>query len=458
MKAVTWVLRILSILTFSYMCWTIYNLLSGYWDWDTPYLFIVTVFRMLSLLVFFASIMIVNGLAAPFLGGAALNELLSGIYNTLILRLWYLQPYGVEGPVTDVFQVFASFSAQFTFILDVLYQELFTFLYFLCAAVGVALFLQSLVRMEQRFVGGAFISIQLILVVAAFREVAIYDFETFPTDFLLFLTSDLQILVLVSFAYLEIGYQMIYSHSVGKPIENREENLKKQLLALRTATRRQDAIERGDKVHSSAMSRLSGATVFSFLRETIERKVLGSKGGVENLDAVSDVRRLQIYVDELLSSDPNASEELTAKAAAPSGKYVIASTITGSLLRFITVIPISFILLNPSFLLGLLSYPLGIESSVELGQPEIIMLYIVPVLLLFPLAAMVIHVLSGREPESEPTMSKEEKAENKRLKKELRRKKREAAEARRMRKRTRQKKSPEEKDEWDRALEETIKR
>lgn len=457
MRTVTWVLRILSIITFVIMCWTIYRLLSGYWEWDIPYVFIVTVFRMLSLLIFFASIMIVNGLAAPFLGGAALNELLSGVYNTLILRLWYLQPYGVEGPVTDVFQVFASFSTEFTSILYVLYEELFTFLYFLCAAVGVALFLQSLVRMEQKFVGGAFISIQLILVVAAFRGVAIYNFDVFPTDFLVFLMSSLQVLVLVSFAYLEIGYQMIYSHSVGKPIEDREENLKKQLLALRTATRREDAIERGDKVRSSVMSRISGATVFSFLRETIERKVLGSKGGVENLDAVSDVRRLQIYIDELLSSDPNASEELTAKAAAPSEKYVITSTITGSLLRIIAVVPISFVLLNPSFLLGLLSYPAGIESSIELNQPEIIMLYIVPILLLFPLTAMVIRVFSGRESEPEPTLSKEEKAEVKKRKKELQRKKKEAAEARRTREQARQKRSPEEKDEWDRALEETIK-
>jgi hypothetical protein len=273
------------------------------------------------------------------------------------------------------------------------------------------------------------------------------------------LGSDLQILALVSFAYLEIGYQMIYSHSVGKPLEEREEHLKKQLLALRNATRRQDAIERGDRASSTSMSRVSGPTVFSYVREAIERKVLGAKEMIENLDVVSDVRRLQIYIDELMSSDPDAAAELTAKAAAPSDRYVMLSTLMGSVARFALVVPISFFLLNPSFILNLLSPPVGIDSSVELLQPEIIMLYLVPVLLLFPLAATIVRAVSMREPESKKELTDEEKVSMKLRARELKRKKKEASLARRQRERARRmrKKSPEDKDEWDRALEETVK-
>ncbi len=209
------------------MAYIVYRIMSGHWDWSIPYLFIVTVFRLLSLLVFFLAVMMVNAL----LGGQGTNDLLAGLYNTIILHLWDMQPYGVTGPLANAGQVFTTFRGSLLTILGTLWLQTFTFLYFLFAAIGVVMFLQSLVRMDHKFVGAAFISIQLILVVAAFREVSgVPNYAQFPADFFLFLGSNVQLLALVSFAYLEISYQMIYSYSVGKPVEDREETLKKQLL------------------------------------------------------------------------------------------------------------------------------------------------------------------------------------------------------------------------------------
>ncbi|MHA2064953.1 MAG: hypothetical protein ACXABY_11315, partial [Candidatus Thorarchaeota archaeon] len=382
-------------------------------------------------------------------------------------------------PITNVNEVFARFSVDIFEVLNSLLENTFLFLYFLCAGIGVALFLQALVRMEHKFVGGAFISMQMILVIAVLRntifttlsdfgiifpfitdEHAILDYAAgFPDDFIQFLTSDIQLLVLVSFAYLELSYQMIYSYSVGKPVEDREETLKKQLLALRQATRKQDAIEKGEKVSITAMSRSSGATAFSFLREAIERKVVGSQDALENLDAVSDVRRLQIFVDELLQTDSRARDELTAKAAAPSSSYVIGSTIMGSVFRFLSVVAISFMLMSPAVFLTILNPPIGIVDSVEVLQPEIVLLFLVPVVLLFPFAAMVVSWFSKREILEEAKLTKAEKAVQKRRKQDLEMKKKEAARRRKERERARKrmKGKPEEKDEWDKALEDTYK-
>lgn len=210
------------------MAYIVYRIMSGHWDWSIPYLFIVTVFRLLSLLVFFLAVMMVNAL----LGGQGTNDLLAGLYNTIILHLWDMQPYGVTGPLANAGQVFTTFRGSLLTILGTLWLQTFTFLYFLFAAIGVVMFLQSLVRMDHKFVGAAFISIQLILVVAAFREVSgVPNYAQFPADFFLFLGSNVQLLALVPFAYLEISYQMIYSYSVGKPVEDREETLKKQSCA-----------------------------------------------------------------------------------------------------------------------------------------------------------------------------------------------------------------------------------
>jgi hypothetical protein len=443
------------------MCFLVYTILdpNDFWHWDAPYAFIVTVFRLMSLVVFFFATTMVSGLASAFTGGALPDNLIVGLYNTLVLRTWYMQPYGHTGPLTNIQEVWSSFLINLNNVLGALWDNTFLFLYFLCAGVGIALFLQSLVRMDHKFVGGAFIAIQAIVILAAYRALIVPDISPFPVEFMDFLLTEAQLLALVSFAYLEVSYQMIYSYSVGKPVEDREETLKKQLLALRQATRKQDAIERGEKVSTTSMSRSTGATAFSFLREAMERKVMGSQSALESLDAVSDVRRLQIYVDELLQSDSRARDELTAKAAAPSSSYVIGSTITGSAIRFLTVVAVSFILMSPNVVRMLLNLPIGIENSVEMIQPEIVILFLVPVVGLFPFAAAVISWVAKREVVEKEKLTKEEKEAQKQRKRELARKRKEAEQARRARAKARKKRKDDEVevDEWDKALEDAFR-
>ncbi len=442
------------------MCYLVYFSMSGYWDWDSPYIFIVTVFRLISMVLFFIGSLVMAGLAAPFTGFAP-GEALVGLYNTQLLKMWYMQPYGVSGPFTSVDQVFLSFFAHIGDIWFIISEYSFTFMYFLGAGVGVALFLQSLFRMEHKYVGGAFIAIQSILIFGTFRVITqIPNFtEGFPSDFTVFLVSPVQVLALVSFAYLEISYQMIYSHSVGKPVEDREETLKKQLLALRRTMRKQDAIERGERISTTAMSRTSGATAFSFVREAIERRVVGDKEVIENMDAIADVRRLQIFVDDLLLNEPSARDELTAKAAAPSSTYVITSTITGTALRFIGVLTISFIFMNPAFFTAFLNLPPGIENSVEILQPELLVFFMTPILFLFVLVAMIISWNASRDVVAKPELTSEEKEKMKQRKRELAEKRKAAKKARQEREKAKKKRTAEGdgKDEWDKALEDTYK-
>ncbi|MHA2424590.1 MAG: hypothetical protein ACXAEF_07365 [Candidatus Thorarchaeota archaeon] len=460
MRTVTWILRILSLATFFLMCLAVYNTMSGYWDWDAPYIFIVTVFRLISMVLFFIGSLVMAGLVAPFTN-FQIGDALVGLYNTQLLKMWYMQPFGVSGPFTSVNQVFFSFFSNLGSIWFVLTEYSFTFVYFLGAALGIVFFLQSLFRMEHKFVGGAFLSIQAILIVAAYRIVTTVPnyLDGFPADFTIFLFSNVQVLALISFAYLEISYQMIYSNSVGKPVEEREETLKKQLLALRQTTRKRDAIESGEKMSTTAMSRTSGATAFSFLREAIERRVFGEREVIESLDAVADVRRLQIFVDDLLVTDPDARDELTARAAAPSEGYVITSTIIGSVVRFLGVLTISFVFMNPAFFTVLFNLPPGVENSVEILQPELVVFFMVPILFLFVLIAMFIGWNTSREIEDKPKLTKEEKKKEREHKRELRRKRREAKKARQQRERARKKRklSGDGEDEWDKALEETYR-
>ncbi|MCK5390526.1 MAG: hypothetical protein KAJ36_08540, partial [Candidatus Thorarchaeota archaeon] len=223
----------------------------------------------------------------------------------------------------------------------------------------------------------------------------------------------------------------------------------------------QDAIERGERISSTSMSRTTSVTAFSFLREAIERKVVGTQDALENLDAVSDVRRLQIYVDNLLQTDSKARDELTAKAAAPSSMYVIGSTITGFAIRFLSVVAIAFLLMSPVVLTSLLDLPIGIWASMEILQPEMMLLLFLPVVLLFPFIAMVISWFSKRAEVVKETLTKEDKELEKKRKKDLARRRKEAARARKEREKARRKRRNEtetEVDEWDKALEEAYRK
>ena len=131
----------------------------------------------------------------------------------------------------------------------------------------------------------------------------------------------------------------------------------------------------------------------------------------------------------------------------------------GSAFRFLSVVTISFMMMSPSVFLLILNPPIGIQTSVEVLQPEIVLLFLVPIVLLFPFAAMVISWFSKREALEDAELTKAEKEARKRRKKELDMKKKEAARRRKEREkaRKRMKDKPEEKDEWDKVLEDTYK-
>ena len=85
MKVVTWILRVASVVTFSMMAYFVYMFLDAndIWHWNAPYEFIVTVFRLLSLVLFFLTTTMISGLSSALLGGALPNDLVVGLYNTL---------------------------------------------------------------------------------------------------------------------------------------------------------------------------------------------------------------------------------------------------------------------------------------------------------------------------------------------------------------------------------------
>ena len=95
----------------------------------------------------------------------------------------------------------------------------------------------------------------------------------------------------------------------------------------------------------------------------------------------------------------------------------------------------------------------------EFIQPEMVLLLFLPVVLLFPFAAMVITWFSKRAEVEKESLTDEEKEIESERKKDLAQRRKEAAKARKAREKSRKKRvrTETESDEWDKALEETYR-
>ena len=115
--------------------------------------------------------------------------------------------------------------------------------------------------------------------------------------------------------------------------------------------------------------------------------------------------------------------------------------------------------MSPNVVRMLLNLPIGIENSVEMLQPEIVVLFLVPVVGLFPFAAAVISWVAKREVVEKEKLTKEEKEAQKQRKKDLARKRKEAEQARKARAKAKKKRKDDEVevDEWDKALEDAFR-
>jgi hypothetical protein len=215
-------------------------------------------------------------------------------------------------------------------------------------------------------------------------------------NFLFFLQSPGFLVALLSFIYLEVSYQVVYFYSLLEPPTIREELLRRQLDQLQSDAQSHVPIQTQEIPVPKALQRMLGSDAFRLMRQVIERKLLRREWLVELKDA-HEVRRLNTFVNRLFREDPEAESALTARASTPSLTRMTALSIGSSVVRFVFVILIAYICIHPAIFLAFMNAPLIIIESVELlFLPEKTLLFLVPLALLFPLAATIIGYIRQR--------------------------------------------------------------
>jgi len=210
-----------------------------------------------------------------------------------------------------------------------------------------------------------------------------------------FLASEVFIISLIAYAYLEVSYQLVYFHSLLEPPAQRQEELQRQLTKLRADARAEVPIRRREIPIPAALQRMLGSDAFRLMRDVIEKRLL-RRDWLTELKDIHEIRRLNSYVNHLLRVDPEAEAALTARAASPSLSRMIALALLSTAIRFIGIIIVSYLCFYPLVLLGGFAPRVIVESVDFRFLPEKTLILLLPLSLLFPLAATIIGRIRQR--------------------------------------------------------------
>jgi len=229
-------------------------------------------------------------------------------------------------------------------------------------------------------------------------------------DIFAFFASPIALMAIVAYIYLEISFQINYTDTVTKPSLERKGRLEAQLRVLQRES--QQITANVDKIKEEAKEKLKELEAeekeqvgkffgkagerFSYVKEMIMRRKLEDEEK-QLITAASKTRRLGRYVERLFREDPEAEDTLTAKTSAPRPKSLATSTLTTFTFRVGLLIFISYIIIHPRwFLINVFQLPPAITESVGMYSPEVIIILLGPIMLLFPIISWLISYVKHR--------------------------------------------------------------
>ncbi|MFX0006080.1 MAG: hypothetical protein ACFFA7_15650 [Promethearchaeota archaeon] len=227
-----------------------------------------------------------------------------------------------------------------------------------------------------------------------------------------FLVSPVILFAIISYIYLELTFQINYAITVTKPSVERSERLEAQLNILARESHfinanidkiKEEAKERRKEIESEQEEGLvvgkffaKTGMRFSYVKEMIERRKLEEEEK-KLVTAASKTRRLGRYIDRLFREDSEARDTLTASSSAPRARNLATSTLLNFLYRIGLLMIISFIIIHPRwFLTTVLQLPDAITESVVMYSPEVIIILLAPIMLIFPVISKLISFIKHR--------------------------------------------------------------
>jgi hypothetical protein len=393
--------------------------------------FITSLRTIFSLLIFSAAYIVAIGVAlitSIILIGYGLHTVMFRLIEQFfrgLISLWFVFP---SGSPPQLNQILDLIGIEFGVFSENIYLFAFQILYIISILYMIRAFFRTNPKNDMIAIGALVLMIVIPLMVFGFRDllalfhVSIPLLENLPNpldislneipidDIFQFFGSSVILLAILSYIDLEISFQINYAYTVTKPTLERKDRLEAQLNILQSqshfvianvdkikeeAKKRREELKIEEKATISKFFAKTGET-FSYVKEMIERHKLEEEEK-KLVAAASKTRRLGGYIQRLFQEDSEAKDTLTARSSAPKSRSLILSTLFNFVFRVGLLIVISFIIIHPRWILEeVFHLPPAITESVAIFSPEVIVILLIPLILLFPVISKIISTIKYR--------------------------------------------------------------
>ncbi|MCG3259702.1 MAG: hypothetical protein H7644_08150 [Candidatus Heimdallarchaeota archaeon] len=376
--------------------------------------FLFIILELIALIIFTAPLMLFLAFSSSDAGA-----ILYGARAFLTVDLFnnVQPPVGIDSDVlfgvdpTDLFSPF-----EYLFAMEVIYplKAIFraSILMFFVILLGIAL-VAFLFKADMRSAAAAFVSIQFIVFYGSAKHLFKSNFRFSPTKNIgeLF-TNDVVLIALSSYLFLEISLQISYISQILNPAQSRQQRVLRALDRLSefrlgitgaptpspvlTAETEEDEEEKkaGQSIGAtgSSIARKFGVSGMTYFLEKASDSLFARPGGQQ--DKLTS--RLQRYHDGLVHSDPRVDEKLVGAAVTVKPLMTIIYVLTSVLFRVLIMLGGLYVILNPDILLFILRYPPSIYNSLEMLQPEGVVLLLIPIVVIVLLLTSLIGYIQER--------------------------------------------------------------
>ncbi len=375
--------------------------------------FIFVLIELIAIIIFTAPLMIFSAFLGPDASGILLGAkafLTGDLFGSIS------PPSGVNSNLlfgTEALDMFSSFgylfSGEILQPLRVANRASFMLFFIVLLIISLAAFL---FRADMRSAAAAFVSIQVIVFHGSVQLLFSSNFRFSPTKNIGDLFSNSVVLIaLSSYLFLEIALQISYIAQLLNPAQSRQQRVLRSLNRLNdfrlgvtsstplTDQLKEEAETEGEKQTGksiggtgSALSRKFGVAGMTYFLEKASDSLFSRPGGQR--DKLTS--RLQRYHDGLVHSDPRVDEKLVGAEVSVKPLMTIVYVLTSVIFRVFIMLAGLYAILNPDVLLFVLRYPPPIYNSLEMLQPEGVVLLLIPIVIIILLLTSLIGYIQER--------------------------------------------------------------
>ena len=246
----------------------------------------------------------------------------------------------------------------------------------------------------------SFFALNIVLGIASLNGKLLLNLDFSGGNFFQMIFSKLVITAFLIYFSLELSFQASYIYNVIGPNVQRNRRISSNIRRLKgfkmpigekKQTEEDESIVVKGKKTSSSMLKVT--TAFSQIRALVGQKLFRISAD-EDWDKMNN--RLKNFYLRLEENDPFISVSLSASAYTPSLMRLFLLVLSGTLFRMVTLLVLSWLALNPIPVLKFLNMPDSIVNSVEAGQPEMIMVVLIPLAILFMIIGLIVQAIQRR--------------------------------------------------------------